>query len=116
MLRKEESDLLVFFVFVFVLSIGTYSPFGIRLMATAHRVPEDPVEAILGCSIDLLEIHLLGPLCKLLQERVEDRYRTWVHLIQRYIRRNTLEGPKVRGVLKAVEHRRGAAVELIHGW
>lgn len=85
-------------------------------MAAAHRVPQDPIEAVLGCAIDLLEIHLLGPLSKLFHERIEDGYRTWVHLIQRYIRRNTLEGPRVGGVLKAIEHRRGASVELIHRW
>ena len=116
MLCKKNSDLLFVFFSSFFFSIGTGSPLRVRHMAAAHRVPQDPIEAILRCAIDLLEIHLLGPLSKLFHERIEDRYRTWVHLIQRYILRNTLKGPRVGGVLKAIEHRRGAAVELIHRW
>ena len=77
-------------------------------------MPEDPVENILRCPVDLLEVHPGAGHRPFPQERVEDRLRRGVHPVEGDGDLEAVVGRCVGAVGEAVEHRRGRGVELVH--
>ena len=77
-------------------------------------MPENSIQHILGTAVDLGEIQSSRNLRMLPQQRIVNRLRCRIHLIERHSDRYRLERCQIRLVDKTVKHRRGTRIKLVH--
>src|SRR5688500_7858283 len=99
-LRYEADSIVVVLVF----RVCGNGPFGIGYAAATHAAPEDAVEDVFGCLVDLPEVERGGNQDIVAEHRVVDRLGLGVELVQCNVGGQRSVRREVGLVGEAVEH------------
>src|SRR5581483_8526300 len=90
-------------------------PFGVRSIRAFHGAPQNAVQKIFRTTIGLVQRQAIGRNDVLAEAAVGDLFGFRRYFIERKSVRHTVEGGEIGLGRKALEHGRGAGVQLVHG-
>src|SRR6266850_2927119 len=84
----------------------TRGPLWIRRMSSHSRAPENAIEHLIRTSVCFTEWKPRRDVCIFAQARVGNLFRGRIHLIDRNVVEDRVEGSEIRHVCETVKHRR----------